>query len=233
MTTTLFEIYRSYRVIVMQMLRDRKFNVLVEYDHPPGVAPGADENPDTTPPSFIKAYGSTPEEARENLSPLIFERQDTKKSILVFWTESLGIDDIKRVYAEMERGEHKHAIVIHARKITASVVSSIKALRVQSIYVEVFTEKEVQINVTHHVDVPRHILCSNTKRDEILEKYSVTREQIPKIVVNGHFPDAVARYLGARKGQLVKIIRPSEAVENVVLKGKKVDLVDITYRIVV
>lgn len=222
----MLEIYRSYRTVVMQMLRDRKFDVPVEYDYPPG-------KEDTVPPSFIKDYGSTPEEARENLSPLTFERPDTKKAVLVFWTESLGVHDIMRIYAEMERNNHKHAIVIHSRKITSSVVSSIKALRVQSIYVEVFTEKEVQINVTHHVDVPRHILCSNAKRDEILEKYSVSREQLPKIVVNGLYPDAVAKYLGARKGQLVKIIRPAEAVGDVVLKGKKVELVDVTYRIVV
>jgi len=106
---------------------------------------------------------------------------------------------------------------------------ALKPLKVQKIIIEVFSLKELQYNITRHKDVPKHIICSNVKKQEILEKYSVGPHQLPIIKLT----DPVCRYYNASKGQLVKIIRRSESIPTVTLAdGTVKELYDISYRIV-
>lgn len=223
MSTTLLELYRSYKTVT-EMLRDRGF-LVDSFDFPQDPS-----KPEIVPESFIKWVGEDVSEARKELQLDFDHSIETKPSVMLFWTDSFGTDDIHWIHGEMTEKEVTHAIVIHNRKITSGTVTIIKSLRVQNIIIEPFTEKETQFNVTHHVYVPRHIICSAKKTAEILEKYHVTKEQIPKIQ---SATDAVCRYLGARKGQLIKILRPSESIGEVTVNGKKTVLYDVTYRIVV
>lgn len=71
---------------------------------------------------------------------------------------------------------------------------------------EHFLLDELTVNITKHELVPRHIPVSDEEKKAVLEKFRVKESQLPKILQT----DAVARYLGLRKGQIVKIIRNSE-----------------------
>jgi DNA-directed RNA polymerase I, II, and III subunit RPABC1 len=224
MSTTLLELYRSYKTII-EMLRDRGFLADESFDFPQDPS-----TPEIVPEKFVEWVGEDVSDARKELQLDFDHTSATKPSVMLFWTDSFGTDDIHWIHGEMTEKGFTHAIVIHNRKITSGTVTIIKSLRVQNIIIEPFTEKETQFNVTHHVYVPRHIICSAKKTAEILEKYHVTKEQIPKIQ---SATDAVCRYLGARKGQLIKILRPSESIGEVTVNGKKTVLYDVTYRIVV
>lgn len=222
-TTTMLELYRSYKTVT-EMLRDRGF--LVDdagYHQDP-------EKPEVVPPGFLEWVGDDVSEARKELQLEYEHTIENRPFVTVFWTESFGTDDIHWIHGEMSENGCTHAIVIHNRKITSGTAGIIKSLRVQNIIIEPFTEKETQFNVTRHAYVPRHIICGKEKTAEILEKYHVTKDQLPKIQ---SATDAVCRYLGARKGQLIKILRPSESIPEVTINGKKTILYDVTYRIVV
>jgi len=62
-----------------------------------------------------------------------------------------------------------------------------------------------KIDVLKHELVPEHIILSDKEAKEVLEKYNVSIDQLPKIFDT----DPVVRAIGAKPGQIIKIIRRS------------------------
>ena len=72
--------------------------------------------------------------------------------------------------------------------------------------VEHFLDSELLNNITEHELVPEHIVLTPEEKMEVLSKHKLKESQLPRILTS----DPVARYFGMKKGQVVKIIRPSE-----------------------
>ncbi|KAK0391169.1 hypothetical protein NLU13_0670 [Sarocladium strictum] len=72
--------------------------------------------------------------------------------------------------------------------------------------IECFLEEDLLVNITHHELVPRHVLLSRDEKIALLKRYRLKETQLPRILQK----DPVARYLGLKRGQVVKIIRTSE-----------------------
>jgi DNA-directed RNA polymerase subunit H (RpoH/RPB5) len=181
---------------------------------------------------FLRVHSETATDldATRKTLRLVYLSKGGEYAISVFWKSSLGIGDVQDIHEIMKEEQVEKAVVIHSSKITPYAATALRNLRVQKIIIETFTDSEMQYNVVHHVDVPRHIICSTAKKAEILKDYSVTAEQLPQIKTT----DPVCRYYGASKGQLIKIVRPSDCMpELVTATGEKKELYDIVYRIVV
>jgi len=59
--------------------------------------------------------------------------------------------------------------------------------------------------VKDHESVPEHILLSPEETEEVLKRYEIEAPQLPKIHVN----DPAAKEIGAKVGDIIRIIRRS------------------------
>ena len=73
-------------------------------------------------------------------------------------------------------------------------------------WIEFFEFDEVVINITEHELVPKHEVLTEEEKQEVLQKYNVKETQLPRILRT----DPVAKYLGVRPGQILRITRKSD-----------------------
>jgi len=73
------------------------------------------------------------------------------------------------------------------------------------------TEKQ-QFDIMKHKLVPLHTIVSEKEKKELLEKYKITPDQLPKILNT----DPVSVSIDAQPGQIVKIVRKSHTAKEAV-----------------
>lgn len=132
------------------------------------------------------------------------------------------IRDVKMLYNNLQE-----IIVISPQKISSNSMSKLQYFRTpeSNLMITIFMDKELMFNITKHMLVPKHILLTQQERKELvleLNKKNPSLKSIPKM----YDTDPIAKYYGAKVGQIFKIIRES-LFEDVIAKKS------IFYRVVV
>ncbi|KAJ6249005.1 hypothetical protein M0813_00164 [Anaeramoeba flamelloides] len=185
--------YKLYQInrTILQMLRDRKYIV-------------SKEQLEMKFPEFREQNNDL---SRTSLELLATKIDDPSIQILVFFPEDEKVSvEMIRSYVEKMKGESvARAILILQRSLSHYSKKFITKLAPE-IIIESFFEFELLVNITEHQLVPKHEVLSEEESKVLLKRYRVKPTQLPRIKVT----DPVARYLGLRRGQIVKITRPSE-----------------------
>jgi DNA-directed RNA polymerase subunit H (RpoH/RPB5) len=71
---------------------------------------------------------------------------------------------------------------------------------------------QIKFNLMDHDLVPTHEIISEKEKNEILKKYNIEANQLPKLLNS----DPVAVSIGAKPGQIVKIIRNSHTANEAI-----------------
>lgn len=157
-------------------------------------------------------FSARPSDAmlRKNTPPATESNPDPVPDCGPIWVEFLtdkqfGVGQIRQFAKYTISNRYKTGIMVThvslspaARKSLASVENLAK--------IECFLEDDLLVNITHHELVPRHVLLSREEKAALLKRYRLKETQLPRILQK----DPVARYLGLKRGQVVKIIRVSE-----------------------
>jgi DNA-directed RNA polymerase subunit H len=69
-----------------------------------------------------------------------------------------------------------------------------------------------QLEIMRHNLVPTHEIISEKEQKEIMEKFNITPDQLPKILNT----DPVSIFIGAQPGQIIKITRESRTAKEAV-----------------
>jgi DNA-directed RNA polymerase I, II, and III subunit RPABC1 len=116
---------------------------------------------------------------------------------------AIGIKHLRNYAQWLHDRNYYSGIFLTPATVTTSALKQAANL---PITIEVFNDQDLLVNITKHELVPKHILLSPEEKKALLDRYRLKETQLPRIRVE----DPVAKYLGLRRGQIVKIIRKSE-----------------------
>jgi DNA-directed RNA polymerase I, II, and III subunit RPABC1 len=164
----------------------------------------------TIPLTFLKAENNDFYTLYQNIDATsgfnnydIFGTKDDKKILVKFTLdkESVNRQDIIsfRNNVNDAYGEDTNIIYVVKSKPNTFVYKEIKEND------EIFLFNELVFNRTKHRLIPKHVMLNETEKREVLTTYDCRDTQIPRMVTT----DFLARYYGAKAGDMFKIYRPS------------------------
>ncbi|MCD6483834.1 MAG: DNA-directed RNA polymerase subunit H [Candidatus Odinarchaeota archaeon] len=102
--------------------------------------------------------------------------------------------------AELKKRNIPSGVVIGGSRSTKSALTLAKENNIG-----VITRELPLAPLLHHELVPKHSIATEEEVNEVLTKYGIRKQQLPWIKAS----DPVARAIGAKPGDVVKIIRSS------------------------
>jgi DNA-directed RNA polymerases I, II, and III subunit RPABC1 len=160
---------------------------------------------DITPSDFKNRFGENP--SRDSLTILVEKADDETNQLFVFFPEDekVGVKPIKVYTDRMQAEGVSNAIIVLRVDISAFAKQAVQEVS-ESFRIEHFKESELLVDITKHQLVPTHQVLTVSEKSELLKRYRLKETQLPRIQPN----DPIARYYGMKRGNVVKIIRPSE-----------------------
>lgn len=125
-------------------------------------------------------------------------QKDEVLAIHFFDENKLGLKVLKQTLDNYENQKIHKLILI----LKESMSPACKRLLENT---EVFYESQLKYDITAHHLVNEHIILSSSEVQEVLNSHKCKAQHLPQIPAH----DPIAKYIGAKKGDVVKILRKS------------------------
>jgi len=143
------------------------------------------------------------QERKEALSFLVTEPKEKKKILLwcILTEGTVGVQHINQLSKTMKEEEVERGIVVTSGRYTQAAKVSAAKKRIELIP-RIFPS----FNLFNHRLVPKHEILSSEEREKLLSQYRVQPYQLPRI----HASDPAVKAIGAKPGDILRIIRDSQ-----------------------
>jgi len=132
---------------------------------------------------------------------ILANREDKDTVILCMNYETLGVALIRDAVKELDKHKKsKHKVIVGAGKVTRSAKNEMIANDIEFIPAQL-----VMMDILEHEFVPKHEIVPDAEIGRILNFYKLAKEELPQILTS----DPVAIIIGARPGDVVRIVRKS------------------------
>ncbi|KAM7258827.1 hypothetical protein ACFE04_014568 [Oxalis oulophora] len=187
--------YFLSRRTVLEMLRDRNYNV-----------PPSDLN--LTLDEFRAIYGQSPDAYTLNFSAT-HKLDPTKRMLVIYGGPSqLKVNSIRGIISDISDKQSLTGLMLILQGNISS--PAMKHLETVSFKVEIFKIADLLVNITKHVLKPKHQVLTEQEKQKLLQEYSIDEKQLPRLLKK----DAIAKYYGLEKGQVVKVTYDDEIIES-------------------
>jgi DNA-directed RNA polymerase subunit H (RpoH/RPB5) len=172
-------IYKSFTTVI-EMLEDRKIDI----------------------------GGLTKDSSQELVEPFVvsnktlFEVIVNDNKIIYCLSSKVKWSELKKMFEDEK--PYSLYLCITKEKMSQNNTKMIASLKLN---IQIFDIKQLQFNISHHELVPKHeVIRDENEVKDILERFMIkTKFQLPIILKT----DAMAKYLGLKNGDIVKISRVS------------------------
>lgn len=118
---------------------------------------------------------------------------------------NLGIAPIRSYVSTMKERGCVSAILVVCGSLTSPAVSMLRELESQSLFIAAFNESDLLVDIYEHEKVPLHEPLSADEKAAVLAQFKISGKQLPEMQRH----DPMARYLGLKVGDVVRIRRVS------------------------
>ncbi|KAL9270875.1 DNA-directed RNA polymerase V subunit 5A-like protein [Drosera capensis] len=121
---------------------------------------------------------------------------------------ALKVSAIRAIFGQIANKESYNGLILVLQSHITNQAQ--KAVELFSMKVEIFQITDLLVNITKHVLKPKHRVLTEQEKKKLLKKYSLEEKQLPKM----SHKDAIAKYYGLEKGQVVKVMYSGEITQS-------------------
>ncbi|KAL1220766.1 DNA-directed RNA polymerases IV and V subunit 5B [Cardamine amara subsp. amara] len=182
------ESHRYYlaRRTTMELLRDRGYEV-------------SDEHVNLSLQDFRALYGECPDVDQLRISAQHCSDSSKKIKVVFCGSGMVKVNEMRGIAADVLSQETITGLILVLQSHITN--QALKAVELFSFKVELFQITDLLVNVTKHVLRPKHEVLNEKEKESLLNKFSIEEKQLPVLLKN----DAIVRYYGLEKGQVVKV----------------------------
>ncbi|KAK3218171.1 hypothetical protein Dsin_012141 [Dipteronia sinensis] len=191
------ESHRYYlaRATVLEMLRDRGYDVPLSE-----ISLSLND--------FRAIYGQDPDVDRLRIS-VTHKSQPSKRMLVVFaGPVMVKVNVIRGIATQIANKDTLTGLIIILQSHITN--QALKAVDLFKFKVEMFQITDLLVNITKHVLKPNHQVLTNEEKQQLLKEYNIEEKQLPGMLKT----DAIARYYGLEKGQVVKVTYSGEITKS-------------------